>query len=236
MKKSARILIGLLVLIAAVVIGWKIAYPTNSFRYKVTVNVETPEGMKSGSAVREIIVKQIPKVTPEMHTTVIVRGEAVAVDLGKRGVLFALIGSDDELFVLRSFPSGLGLTREGARYYEQLQAKTIVDPLNYPLLVAFKDIADPKTVEAVYRVYSKIMYPKEDTDLAIEDNLEKTFGKGVKLKDITVEMTDEKVTWDIEERLSWLDQLKGSYLNGNHINGPELYDQLHGGNFKVGEK
>lgn len=189
---------------AAVVIGWKIAFPTNSFRYKVTVNVETPEGLKSGSAVREARIYQQPEVG-ESGPWVNVWGEAVVVDLGARGVLFAVMGNDDYRLVFRTFPTELGgLTRQGARHYERLEAKAVVDPLYFPLLVAFKDIEDPKTVTVAYKPILE-----RDTDkpgmqfkvVSAEDNMEKLFGKGVRLKDITLEMTTEPVTWGIENYL-----------------------------------
>jgi hypothetical protein len=48
--------------------------------------------------------------------------------------------------------------------------------------------------------------PKSVTKLG-PDNLSAKFGKGVKLKRITVERTDDAVTSGIEERLGWLEKI-----------------------------
>jgi hypothetical protein len=55
------------------------------------------------------------------------------------------------------------------------------------MLVRFRDIADPTSVEKVD-----------------PDNLAASFGEGVKLRRITVQLTDDPVTTGIEKRLGWL--------------------------------
>ena len=180
--------------LAVPVVAWNLAYPTHSFRYKVTVNVETPEGLKSGYAVREFIIMQQPITSP--HETL--RGEAVVVDLGHRGVLFAVIGSDDEYVVFKTFPSERGgLTRAGARYYERLKAKAALAPLYYPLLVTFTDINDPKTVTVAYQTITGVDHEKSGMQFkanGVEDRMADLFGEGVRLQSIVVEMTRESVT------------------------------------------
>lgn len=67
--------------------------------------------------------------------------------------------------------------------------KTDIPRSHYPLLVTFTDTADPTTVREVD-----------------PDNLGTTFGSGVSLKRITLEITDEPVTeGKIESVLGWLD-------------------------------
>lgn len=227
-------------LIISVMFGWKLAFPTNTFRYKVIVNVETPEGQKSGSAVREVTIFQQPKVGDSGPGS-FARGEAVAVDLGKRGVLFALIYFDDKYLVFRTFDGPGGLTRKGARYYEQLKAKATLAPINYPLLVAFKDINDPKTVAVAYKpVTEETGNGLERRVIGAEDHMAELFGPGVRLKDITIEMTDEPVTWGIGKILNWVDdqKIKGGTLSGKaffqSIPSPEQV--LTADNFKQGNK
>ena len=62
-------------------------YSLPTYRYRMTVEVETPEGLRSGSTVIE--VKNGSGPTGGVGSSV--RGEAVAVDLGARGILFALL-------------------------------------------------------------------------------------------------------------------------------------------------
>ena len=70
----------------------------------------------------------------------------------------------------------------------------------YPMLVTFGDLADPTSVAEVD-----------------PDDLAATFGEGVKLKRITVELTDDPVTTGIEERLGWLPKFSMADRNGNQI-------------------
>ncbi|MEX2492944.1 MAG: hypothetical protein WD425_14410, partial [Nitrospirales bacterium] len=76
-------------------------------------------------------------------------------------------------------------------------------PEDYPLLVTFTDITDPTTVKQVD-----------------PDNLAATFGPGVSLKRITLEITDESVTeGKVEQVLGWWNSdrpLEGPYWDWNH--------------------
>ena len=75
----------------------------STWNYRITVEIDTPEGIKSGSAVRKVVATLQPKVTPETkQVSHRVYGEAVVIDLGKRGVVFALIGSHEEVY--KAFP------------------------------------------------------------------------------------------------------------------------------------
>lgn len=68
-----------------------------TYRYRLTVEVETPEGLRIGSSVIEVRThKGAAFPGPEAATAQVqVRGEAVAVDLGYRGVVFALLTGPD---------------------------------------------------------------------------------------------------------------------------------------------
>lgn len=69
-----------------------------------------------------------------------------------------------------------------------------------------------------------------------EDNFEELFGQGVRLKEITVEMTDDPVTREIERYLPWLPELGGSYLHGGSTSRHAPLGGLHTGHFKRGDK
>jgi hypothetical protein len=92
----------------------------------------------------------------------------------------------------------------------------IVD--NYPQLVHFRDVRDPKSVAAVDPAH-----------------LDAAFGPGVRLKRITVQVTGDPVTRGIEGRLGWLGAYPEPSLNPNH--GPTDYTisaTLHHGDFRQG--
>lgn len=64
------------------------------------------------------------------------------------------------------------------------------------------------------------------------DHFEELFGEGVKLKSITLEITDEPVTWGVvDEWLPWLKTIKGGYLHGG-FTAKSAPLELHGGNFQ----
>lgn len=181
MTRLVKVL-GVVVLIA----GAAVAYATNvkpevyTWRYKMTVSVDTPEGIKTGSAVREVAVKIEPfplnKRKP-WRSVATVKGEAIVVDLGQRGKLFSLLDGDDAYrIVFTTFPYHEGgLTPEGAAYYSKLKAgPQKVERI--PIMVAFKDVKDPKSIELAYQYQSVTVTNQIADNYKITDNLEKLFG------------------------------------------------------------
>lgn len=77
LPKWARYLLIVVVVIIAANAAWSAAFASGTWRYKMTVTVETPEGLKTGSAVREVYVARGLKITPESLPHVKVTGEAV---------------------------------------------------------------------------------------------------------------------------------------------------------------
>ena len=129
-----------------------------------------------------------------------VSGEAVAVDL-PGGTLFALLqggrkGSDyisslphDALEHGRVSPAmprrfEAQEWREEREVARRMKPKVELDRSDYPTLVRFRDIRDPKSVELV-----------DPAKLAA------SFGPGVKLRCITIQITDDPVTMGIEDKL-----------------------------------
>lgn len=196
-----------IVMICAMFI-WKVINPSSaSWRYKMIVTVETPEGLVQGSAVRQMGNDTAGSFIPEVGNPADVRGEAVVVDMGKRGALFALISSDSDMEFYSAFPipgeapHNGGSTPEGIRYYASLPEGTtgILVPTEfpgYPKLVTFTDMNDPKSV-----TLAQVWIREDSGKYALqEDRMEKLFGKGVRLKDITLEITKEPATWGIVDR------------------------------------
>lgn len=218
-----------------------------TYRYRLTVEVDTPEGLKSGSSVIEVRTELAGKVKlPDANGLRIeFKGEAVAVDLGPRGVLFALLRSESSVswaggVMERVTPPPPAATKvRYAKWHARMLANKGVHalhrispftlqpwerpkpddpPKDYPMLVRFGDITDPKTVERVN-----------------PDDLAASFGSGVKLRRITVELTDDPVTTGIEKRLEWLSRHPEPSLNPSH--GPTDFSisaTLHHGDFRYG--
>ena len=84
------------------------------------------------------------------------------------------------------------------RVATQLKPSLTLPVQLYPLLVHFKDIHDPKSIEALEPL-------EPDTFVA-------AFGPGVKLRRITLTVTDDPITTGIEKRLRWLLSQRGSLV------------------------
>lgn len=190
------------------------------YHYKLTVEVETPDGIRTGSAVREVvytedlIAKYLIKLPDAGVVSVRQHGEAVVVDLPGGQTLFALLplngyeplqaafGNDAPATVDAAVADGriatLAATHGFAAYNNGFGYDDHVS--NYPMLVRFKDQRDPTSVALV-----------DPSDLAA------SFGADVRLRRITLQMTDEDVTVGIEKRLSWL---------------PTIYKMRIGSNFR----
>jgi hypothetical protein len=90
-----------------------------------------------------------------------------------------------------------------------------------PYFVRFRDLTDPKTVEQVS-----------------PDNLAKSFGPGVKLKALTIQITDEPVTVGIEKRFAWWAKYKNLHFDGTSTVAEDMTDKkfaahLNSGSFST---
>lgn len=73
----------------------QVMYPTCTFRYKLTAEVMTPDGLKTGSSVIEVSYSSVhPLPNPGRWRADTVLGEALYVDLGSGKNLFILLGRD----------------------------------------------------------------------------------------------------------------------------------------------
>lgn len=187
------------------------------FRFRMTVEVNTPLGPKSGSSVYEVSARDRFSFTPEMADRAwSLTGESVVVDVSEGKTLFALLKSfnhrlpDLALISLATldpkFENDIAESAKRIANGNGVHSQAEVQAENYPILVIFADINDPTTVERV--------------DPA---NLEVSFGHGVHLKRVIIEVTDVPVTNGIEKRLPWLEQHLGSldYTGRLHPENPE---------------
>lgn len=216
-----RVIAGFWALVAAVLLaGCETAVEDQApdYRYRLTVEVETPEGLKAGSSVIEVqqTLGRAGSSPANQAVSRRVRGEAVAVDLPDGQTLYALLRSDfnidwasylfvnlvpksDEPFA-DSLDNVLELKGEQTLPRMWPPVGHLGERTAYPMLVTFGDEADPTSVAKVD-----------------PDNLAATFGKGVKLKRITAELTDDPVTTGIEERLGWLPEYYDKMLDGQRL-------------------
>lgn len=208
-----------MIFVGAALAGCNMFNPNDTLRYKLTVEVETPQGTSTGHSVIEIKGNRIPGWLPGGGggTRATYRGEAVAVELPGGPIVFALLRSKGGSADAADFP-GMAFEPQLQDFYNARQARgedtDFLDAIAemrrmrgqsaalpridrvlanggrdvpaWPLMVAFRDIADPTTV---YEVTPDVL------------------PGGGRVTAITVEVTDEAVTTGIDERLAWLDQL-----------------------------
>jgi hypothetical protein len=193
--------VGPLALLAALVIGDQIRINRPGHKYRLTVEVETPEGIKSGSGV--MAVHPDRGYSRGGHTRT--KGDAVVVDLGGGKNLVALLAHIDNSVELDGMNYlALRAYKAAGRNvsFNEMNRMTGAVPVNgalMPVLVTFAKPDDPGSARAV-----------------LPDDLEAALGKGFRLRDISVEAVPngvwpldfggslgEPVTRGIEAKLPW---------------------------------
>jgi hypothetical protein len=203
-------------------------------RYRLTLEVETPEGTKTGSGVFEHGARWNDGITRGLGAgaslAVDTRGEAIITDLGARGLLLCLMtrddtryGSADALLLPEIFPFDKwgGSQKDYGAYLRELKWRKPVAnaPLEkLPMLARLRNPQDPATAERV-----------DPTNLAA------TFGDGVRLVRVTAQITDDPVSPPtIENELPWIGKLRGSIANTLKLERGYLdtLNQMHEGSFR----
>lgn len=195
------VLVGIvLALVLVGVVVWK--HRTEKFRFRMTVEIDTPAGVRSGTSVMENRVRHfIPIMMDGAGISFETRGEAVAVDLPDGRTLFVLVRPDfnylDRTRVAANAGSALPVfarqydfhsERAFARDMRRTGAVVTIPPDGrWTRMVWFRDPADPGSFEQV-----------DPAALAA------SFGPGVSLRRITVQASDEEIGRDILKRLPWL--------------------------------
>ena len=144
---------GLLGLLAVLVIGDQIRINRPGHKYRLTVEVTTPEGIKTASGILSVV----PDRNYNRSGRTVMRGEAVYVDLGKGKNLVALLAHqqgakldlDDINYVaLRAY----GAARGNRVSFTDIGRQTGIVPVlgdQIPVLVSFGDPRDAATARLV---------------------------------------------------------------------------------------
>jgi hypothetical protein len=187
------------IVLAAVVAGivfYKLNYPTYTYRYRMTVNVEVDGQMRSGSSVIEVRVSKqlvfLPSVNPLAYA---VRGEAVYLALGGGRSIVALLASgefandtDYPRFLVSGLHFKLNLFDDRKlASLPTLGGKWELPSNELPTLVA---VSDPNNSAKL-----KVIRP---------DQLEQIFGPNVHWRGVVIEMTTDPATRGLEARLPFL--------------------------------
>lgn len=159
------------------------------YRFRMTIEVETPQGVKSGSSVLQVELWQGIPIGDSSGLSSSVSGEAVVVALTDT-LLFVLLQMPNAgpslqnvvphaLLGRRSKPDEVlsDAANLGSRFSDKIKAE--LPRTDWPMMVRFSDINDPTTVQLV--------------DPA-----------AIGARRIVVETTRDDVTTGIEKRLPWL--------------------------------
>lgn len=170
------------------------------YHYKIIVEVETPDGDVSGSAVRQIEYQSTP-------FAMIQTGEAVMIDMPNGKKLFVLMDIDTrEIHFATFYWDDFTKARE-IKGYKRKDFKVLLDEakenkrrflyptiadaaernIGYPRFIYFDDELDPNSVQIVD-----------------PGDLKTSFGDGYILKQISVQMTEEPRLVKIQKTLPWL--------------------------------
>lgn len=202
--------LGPLALLAALVIGDQIRINRPGHKYRITVEVETPKGIKSASSILAVTPDRGYSRKGQTSTS----GDAVFVDLGGGSNLVALLAHLDDnrldldaanYVALRAYNAAAGRRVN----FNDMSRQTGAVPVQgavLPVLVTFTDPSDPSTARAVP-----------------PDHAEDVLGKGYRLKGVTAEVVPnglwpidfggllgQPVTRGIVARLPWLDRPEGA--------------------------
>jgi hypothetical protein len=201
------------IVVGLVLIGisscWLAFAPTH-IRYRLTIEVQDGDVVRSGSGVVDVAYGVAPlRGVGGSQWDAFVYGNAVTVDLGTKGLLFAIVRRDYR----GGFPTGyLPIVAYGLEdpynSPERLEADLIqlkrksgwveVPSEALPLLIRYRDINDPNSVQKVD-----------------PSNLAASFGAGVELKSAKLELTNDPLTPVPSVWPTWIKEL-GTAEYANH--------------------
>jgi len=166
--------------------------PSYTHRFRLTIEIQTPQGVKSGSSVIETSAWESGNWGPIEARGIRrdFRGRAVFVDLGQGRNLFALLGfgprgDQDGLFKLASAalaPSKKFDWKEEFR----LKGRGVLPSSEIPTLITFGDLKDPASAVLV-----------DPSEMA------KILGPGFAFREALLETTNGSVSDNIDKILPW---------------------------------
>ena len=183
--------------------------PVYEHRYRLTVEIETPDGVKSGSSVIEVALWSERVVGHGLTGQHKVTGDAVFVDLGHGRNVIATFGfgpdaKQDRFHELAFKVLGLKGVPTDWPKPQQMRGKFDVPAVELPTLVTFSDINDPLSAKVVFA--SDFAARRDGPRVVAVDALAATFGPGHRLHRAWIEPTRDPVTRGIQTKLPWWDQ------------------------------
>ena len=193
MRTFGIIMLCILAVISGGVAWYMLAYPTYTYRYRMTVNVMVGGVVHTGSSVIEVRLSRQPRILPDVLLVVPhVAGNAVFVDLGGGRNVIALLASGPNGFNV-NYPYQVVPQLFRVAYDDRdlptlpnLRGRREISAQYLPTFVTFANLNDPKSAR-----------------LVTADEFAKILGPDVRFIGAWIEMTSDTVTQGIETALPW---------------------------------
>ena len=179
--------------------------PKSIVHYRLDVSFEVDGKKITGSGVQKLVVRRLRGNILPKQASWDMAGEAVIVELPDRPDVFVLMAStgEDGKFVGQGGDGGYRFLFSDAcrlkerrgdrdwddyvRFVGEISGTCKIPKEHLPLMVSFRDEADPTSVEQVF-----------------PDNPEKIVGPGVRFIGASLTVTDAPMTTGIRKRLTWI--------------------------------
>ncbi|MEP5937553.1 MAG: hypothetical protein ABJ239_04445 [Erythrobacter sp.] len=204
---------------------------TDQFSYRMTLEIDTPSGIRSSSAVRRVKKTEpyfdgffgptAPRWTAE--------GEAVAIDLPNGRPLFAVLAgapynsSQPHQTMARLFDSRNAMLGQEIDLWTSQGGDALLNNREVlrPMLVVLVEPSDPASVVEID--------PSGESD---------KLGHGVSIQKISVALTGEAPGFTLVERYPWISSYSNKWLNGSERKSIDLLAgtgaRLRAGHFSYG--
>lgn len=170
-------------------LGWA------SYRFKVTVEVDTPEGLRTGSSVMQISAAPGFRIGDSSGLSARLSGEAVAIDL-PGGTIFmllndlnghgGLLGNVTSQFVPDSKRGNYADVVKKLGEKGAIGRSALLNRDRYPLFVYFEDLTNPLTIKPIVNAEGSTV-----------------FGERISIRAVRLEITNANISYNIKSRLKW---------------------------------
>jgi hypothetical protein len=200
MRTLGKIALCVALIVGAFFIWLHFAYPVYSYRYRLTIAIQTDGEPHSGSSVIEVQWVGQPKLGQAPPFYPYVHGQGVFVDIGKRGAIVAtLITGDTSVFTgaravdamyLAARAFGNNSSSDNIPQLPSLTGRRDLAPDNMPRLLWFPNVANADSARIIRA-----------------EDIPTVFGPNARLMAAYVEITRNPIVIDIDKKLPWYKEL-----------------------------
>lgn len=217
--------------LAAICVGyfrlWPVIVQTDQARYRLTVEIDTPDGLRKGSGVWGYSMApnfDVPVFSMQWYFSPRIEGEAIPVDLGKGRLVYMILGGRvmpenqgggiepasfnsgflNDMPGIQLWSGGLGSPVHG---FDHAGAKREIEWIKAKAgkVVTLDCVPVPHHNSSGYCPALVLLDPtSRHVQMLDPADLAWTLGPGYRLRDVTLEVVNDPVTRGIERRLPWV--------------------------------